>query len=219
MDAGSELDPDRTLALSYVPPARRKAVEALWRLDAAMGALVAQGREPRISLIKLAWWRETLERLDGAPAPAEPVLQALAAHLLPLGVSGMELSRIEEGWAILPGAGALQTDELGAYARGRGGNLFALTARLLGGEPGEERSRAGEGWALADLARRSLEPVRAAALRQAKARISDISWPAPLRPLGMLAVLAARDVARGASEAQGSPGRMLRMFRHRLTGR
>ncbi len=78
-----DLDPDRILALSYVPAKRRAAVGALWRLDSALGAALAGGREPMIARIKLAWWREALERLDREPAPAEPVLQEVAAHLLP----------------------------------------------------------------------------------------------------------------------------------------
>ena len=52
------LDPDRILALSYVPARRRAAVEALWRLDAALGAALGGGSEPRIARITLAWWRE-----------------------------------------------------------------------------------------------------------------------------------------------------------------
>ena len=79
----AELRPDLTLALSYVPAARRPALEALFGLDAALGAALAGGREPMISRIKLAWWREALEKLDSRPAPGEPVLEAVAAHVLP----------------------------------------------------------------------------------------------------------------------------------------
>ena len=43
--------------------------------------------------------------------------------------------------------------------------------------------------------------------------------PKPLRPLGMLAVLARRDAGRGLPlERPGSPARVLRAVRHRLTG-
>src|SRR5687767_12959413 len=92
------LDPDRVLALSYVPAARRAAVGALWRLDAALGVVLSAGRESMISRIKLAWWRDSLERLDTERAPAEPVLQAVAEHVLPAGVTGAELAAMEEGW-------------------------------------------------------------------------------------------------------------------------
>src|SRR3546814_1595731 len=83
-DGMTPLDPDRTLALSYVPAKHRPAVEALWRLDAALGAVLAGGREPLIGQIKLVWWRDALEKLDRERAPAEPVLRAVAEHVVPI---------------------------------------------------------------------------------------------------------------------------------------
>src|ERR1700760_3804181 len=74
-----DLDPDRRLALAYAPARARPALEALWRLDVTLGAVVARAREKMVARIRLAWWREALERLDAAPPPAEPLLEALAA--------------------------------------------------------------------------------------------------------------------------------------------
>jgi phytoene synthase len=216
----ADLDPDRILALSYVPAKRRAAVGALWRLDAALGAALAGGREPMISRIKLAWWREALERLDREPAPAEPVLQALAEHVLPAGFAGAELARMEEGWAILADPDPLAPGQLTAYARARGGLLFRCTARLLGGA-GEGLGPAGEAWALVDLARHCASAEDSdVALAAARERHLPRRWPSPLRPLGMLAILAARDLdpARPPWEARGAPGRMWRMLRHRISG-
>lgn len=215
-----DIDPDRTLALAYLPARLRPAVQALWRLDVSLGAVLSTGRDPMISRIRLAWWRESLEKLDREKAPAEPVLQAVARHLIPLGVTGEALSRMEEGWAVLLSTEPLDAEELQAYARGRGGLLFGLSARLMGGDAPFIES-AGEGWALVDLARHSGEPDAGAALEQARHHRLPSVWPSPLRPLGMLAVLARRDLERGPGEMerQGAPARMLRMFRHRLTGR
>jgi phytoene synthase len=210
----ADLDPDRLLALSYVPTKRRASVGALWRLDSALGAALAGGREPMISRIKLAWWREALERLDREPPPPEPVLQALAEHVLPAGISGSELAAMEEGWAILVSPETLETDELDAYARARGFRLFGLTARLLG-VPDSAPEEAGEAWALVDLARHCGTAVAAARRRNLRRR-----WPPRLRPLGMLAILAERDLdpARPPWEARGAPRRMWRMLRHRISG-
>jgi phytoene synthase len=216
----SDLDPDRNLALSYVAAGRRPALAALWQLDSALGAVLAGGREPMISRIKLAWWREALERLDRDPAPAEPLLQGLADHVLPAGITGAALAAMEEGWGILLSAEPLTPPELRAYAAARGGLLFDSSARLLGG--GEVPPGAGERWALVDLARHSANgPDADAALAAAGALPPPGRWPGRLRPLGMLAALAVRDAdpARPHWEPQGAPGRMLRMFRHRLTGR
>lgn len=209
-----DLDPDRRLALAYVPAAARPAIEALWRLDTSFASILSSGTQPLISQMRLAWWREALERLDGAPPPAEPVLQALAAHVLPV-VTGAELAAMEEGWLMLLADAALTADELARYAGLRGGLLFTYAARLLG-DAAFPVAEAGAAWALADLARHSsrAEEIKSQAFE------SKMKWPRPLRPLGMLAMLARRDLERldGKPERQGSPARMLRMIRHRIGG-
>ncbi len=214
------LDPDRTLALSYIPTKRRVAVEALWRLDAALGAALAGGREPLISRIKLAWWREALEKLDREKAPAEPVLQAVAEHVGPI-VSGAALAELEQGWAVLVSEEPLSPSDLDRYAE-RGRLLFRHSVALLGGGATPEIEEAGKAWALVDLARHSGEPDATSAMDEARRQgASDCRWPARLRPLGMLHALAIRDAERGLEriEPQGSPARMVRMLRHRFTGR
>ncbi len=215
-----ELDPERQLALAYVPAQVRAAIDALWRLDVTLGQVLVTGSEPMISRIRLAWWREALERLDREKPPAEPMLETVARDLLPAGVSGAELAAMEAGWTILADAGALGADELSAYGAARGGTLFDLAGRLLGGsQPGLDA--AGARWALVDLARRSGDRGEAEAALAAARSISGAPtrWPRPLRPLGMLAALADRDIVRGTAERQGSPARIWRMIRHRLTGR
>lgn len=215
-----DLDPERRLALAYVPAARRAAVDALWRLDLALADVLASGRDPMISRIRLAWWRESLERLDREAPPAQPVLEAVAARLLPAGLPGAALAGMEEGWAVLADADALEAEAIETHAVRRGGLLFALTARLLGGDPALA-SRGGEAWALVDLARHtSREEEAQAALAAARARAGSGPWPSRLRPLGMLAGLARGDAEAGLPlPAQASPRRVLRMIGHRLTGR
>jgi phytoene synthase len=214
-----DLDPDRRLALAYAPAHARAPLEALWRLDVTLAAVLARGREPMVARIRLAWWREALERLDTAPPPPEPVLQALAACVLPLGVSGTALAAMEEGWSVLLTEGALDGEGLRTHAEARGGLLFRHSARLLGGA--EEVEPAGGRWALVDLARHSANPADAAAALEAAAGMgSEPAWEKHLRPLAMLSALARRDVERHSLplERQGSPGRMLRLLKYRLTG-
>jgi phytoene synthase len=217
----ADLDPDRILALSYVAAPRRRALAALWRLDRALGQVLAGGREPMITRIKLAWWRESLEKLDSGSAPAEPLLQELAATLLPSGLNGSELAEMEPAWSILAEADRLGPEDLHGYAQGRGGLLFRYSARILGDSAAARIDSAGRIWALVDLARHSAEPDEAdAAVAQALAE-PPLRVPARLRPLGMLAALALRDAEPGRLrwEQQGSPGRMWRMLRHRFSGR
>ncbi|HWH22478.1 MAG TPA: squalene/phytoene synthase family protein [Allosphingosinicella sp.] len=215
------LDPDRILALSYVPGRVRSAVRTLWLLDAQLGSVVSRGGDPMIRRLKLAWWRDALTALDAAPAPAEPLLQAVAAEVLPLGVAGAELAEMEEGWAVLLQEEALEPEEFETYASKRGALLFELTAQLMGGALRAEQKSGGMAWALADLSRHSGEPDASAALDAARGRLKASTWQSPLRPLGMLAALAARDAERGieAREPQGWPPRMLRMLKLRITGR
>lgn len=220
MGEGTGLNSDVAFALGSAPAAVQSALNALWTLDDALGRVLATGREPMVTRIRLAWWREALERLDREPPPKEPVLEGLAAHVLPRRVTGAELAEMEAGWLAVLGDQPITGDELDGYARQRGGRLFGLAARLLGGAE-EPATQAGEAWALVDLARHSTETFDvAAALAAARARTLPRRWPKALRPLGMLAVLAARDLKRGPErwEEPGTPPRTARMLRHRLSG-
>ncbi|MEI9850036.1 MAG: squalene/phytoene synthase family protein [Sphingomonas sp.] len=53
------------------------ALAALLALDDALARLIRTTGEPALGQMRLAWWRESLERLDAAPPPAEPVLATL----------------------------------------------------------------------------------------------------------------------------------------------
>lgn len=216
------LDHDRILALSYVRGERGASLRVLWSLDVILGTLVATGTQPALTQIKLAWWRDALDRLDRHAPPSEPMLQAVARELLPLGMTGAELAEMPSGWEQLLGSGPLGRDALDTYASLRGGRLFRLSAALLGGTAASLEAN-GEAWALVDLARRSREADRSAAFARAAERLPMIPryWPSSLRPLGMLAMLTRRDLRRTAEglERPGTPIRMLRMLGHRLTGR
>lgn len=210
------MNADVALAIGGAPA----AVRALWALDEAFGKVLATGREPMISRIRLAWWREALERLDNAPPPHEPVLKGLAELVLPRGIAGAALARMEAGWSALISDEPIQRADLDLYAARRGGLLFGFSSRLLGSSKADVEP-AGEAWALVDLARHSIERHDIeAALAAARARALPRRWPRALRPIGMLAVLTARDLARGpeAWEEPGAPPRTARMLRHRLTG-
>lgn len=214
------LNSDVLLAIGSAPETGRSKLVALWSLDEAFGRVLATGREPMVGRIRLAWWREALERLDGAPPPAEPVLQAVAARLLPAGLSGARLAAMEAGWAAALGDQPLEPVEIETYAAARGGLLFGFTAELLGA-PDHPVGAAGAVWALVDLARHSSEPSDVAALLAAAGRQRlPTRWPRRLRPLGMLAVLAQRDLKHEPErwEPPGAPPRTARMLRHRLTG-
>lgn len=217
-----ELGADRTLALSYVSTRRRAALTALFAIDAAMGDVVRTSTEPALGAIRLAWWRERLVELDHQAPPAEPRLQAAASELTPLGIKGPELASLESGW--LPLFEPFPWDIMVADAVWRRGRfLFALGARILA-EPNDAIEAAGGAWALTDAARHCSDAQsRTMLLDQARVLshgVGGARFPAALRPLSMLGMLAVRDAARGEPfEVEGSPTRIAAMLAHRIFGK
>ena len=208
-------DPLRALALSYAPEAARAGVVALLALDGALGNVVRTTSEPMVGRMRLAWWREALERLDTMPAPAEPVLQGLSDHVVGRnGITGDRLARMVLAWEWLLES-PLELTALRMHAALRG-ELFDTIAMLCGSGPGHRANRAGRGWAFADLGTNLRDPaLTARAQAMALRRIGRRGvWPRPLRVLGAMTVIARADL-RGRRGA-GLVGRLAWL---RLTGR
>ena len=174
-------------------------MSALWALDLAFADVVASTSDARLGAIRMAWWRERLEALDTlSDAPAEPRLRAAQSELIVRGFTGAELSRLEDGWLPL-----LQPIPWGAeVAEGlklRGRLLFAIGARILGGEP-EDAEAAGALWSLVDGARHCSDVLsRMALLEEARRAIARLPSPKPpkkVRRLTGLAAMAAHDALR-----------------------
>lgn len=208
------------LILTYAPADRRPALEALWMLDGALGSILRSTREPLVGQMRLTWWHDALTGLDSRPAPAEPILAALKSSVLPKGVTGATLAEMASGWEMLL-AQPLGEAELVAHAGARGGGLFAAAAAVLG-EEAPMVAGAGEGWALADVARnlsdRALADRAEALAGERLAAALAPRWPGALRMLGAVAWSARMDLARPARPA-GHPARAARLLRFRLTGR
>ena len=195
-------DRERWLAALWAPAEARPALLALHAYDLEQQRVVADAREAMLAEIRLAWWREQLERLAGGnPAPAQPLLRALEADARPRGVDLVALSRIEEGFLPLLTEGPL--DALG-MAKARGGPLFeamfaACVGRPLTSAEVEDATAAGTRWALARLWR--------GGWGQAEARLARLEPPvlpppaaSPLPPpRRALDALAADDWARMAA--------------------
>ncbi len=198
---------DRDLVRLHWPVALRPAFDALFDIDDAMAAVVERATEPALAAIKLAWWREQLESLDTDAPPAEPRLQAAAAELLPRGIRGDDLAKLEAGWATL-----LDESPKARLVEQRGETLFGLAARLLNASH-DELLAAGRLFGLMDVTRRGLHDFRTVVASQPAAR-----FPPKLRPLTGFASLARRDHLRGTGEPEATPGRSWTLIRHRLTG-
>lgn len=216
-------DPERALILSYAPASGRAALAALLALDDALAQLLRTTSQPAVGQLRLAWWREALARLDTAPPPAEPVLQGIAAELLPRGVSGESLVPIVHGWEVLVEEEALDDLSLARYGAGRG-RLFVAAGTALAAT-GDPLALGGEGWALADLARHLGDGEEADAARSAAApRLAQAlaaRWSRNGRALGALAHRARMDLDQPANAPLpiGAPSRVARLLWHRLSGR
>ncbi|RIA36681.1 phytoene synthase [Hephaestia caeni] len=216
-------DPELALAICYAPHAARAALRALFALDTTLADVLRTTTEPMLGQMRLTWWHDALTRLDTAPPPAEPVLVAAAAELLPIGVTGADLAALVAGWEELVEP---ELDDAGLlrHARERGGRLFTLAGRVVGVDR-PVLAPAGEGWALADLAHHVDDRVlveRARLLAQVRLDgAADADWPRAARTLGALVHLARFDLAspEGQRPAKGAPRRVARLLWHRMSGR
>jgi phytoene synthase len=187
----------------------------LWDLDLAFADVVATSTQPALGAIRMAWWRERLEEMDdGTGLPAEPRLVAVQSELLARGVTGAELSRLEDCWLPLLEPlpwGAPVADGL----RRRGRMLFRIGAGLLGEGP-SAAELAGALWSLADGAKFCRdEESREYLISEARGVLSQLPrrFPVTLRPLTILAALTAYDLRPG-----GRLGRVGVALAHRLRG-
>lgn len=217
-------DPERDLAFSYAPRAALPAISALFALDDSLASILRTTREPMVGQMRLTWWHEALTRLDTAPPPAEPVLQALALHVVSNGVSGARLAWMIEGWEELLEP-ELNDDAIARHAARRGGKLFEMAGLLLGAVETDPLIAAGEGWALADLARHLSDRATADhVLARAAAPLAQATrrkWSRQARPLGALAQIARLNLEIPFDQPipTGAPRRVARLLLHRLTGR
>ena len=183
----------------------------MFAIDDAFADVVTSSTEPALGAIRLAWWREALERLDSNSPPPEPRLQAAAAELLPRGVTGAMLARLEEGWATL-----FDEEPDIELVAARGEKLVEIGARLLGGTD-ELMSVAGRLHGYNSVFRRGLFPRHWP--MEEMHQLHRYRFPRSLRPLTALARLAARDAKLSPIvEPEATPGRAAALLSHRLFG-
>ena len=217
-DAPAPAQPDgRALALLAVPARHRPAIDTLLALDSRLAGIVRATREPIVGQMRLTWWHDALTKLDTAPAPAEPLLRDVQAHLLPVGVGGARLAAMIDGWEELIVSDPLAAETLHRHADARGAGLFAAAGLVLGGDS-PLLAPAGRGWAFADLAGHLSAPAAATraadSAEQEFAQAFSASWPSRLRPVGVLSLVARLDAAPGSAIAKA-----LKVGRFRIFGR
>ncbi len=80
----------------FLPPARRRAITALYAFCREVDDTVDETREPAVARARLDWWRTELERLF-AGQPQHPVTQALAPHLQDFEITRAQLVEVIDG--------------------------------------------------------------------------------------------------------------------------
>lgn len=203
---------DRDLVRLYWPVELRPAFDALFELEDTLAEVVKTSTQPALAAIRLAWWREALERLDSAPPPPEPRLQAVAAELLPRGISGRELAEIEEAFA------ARLDEHVDPQRVALGGErIFRLAARILGKEDAALPA-AGRIYAIGRAARDGLM-LAAPGEMLAALPLRGHRFAGAVRPLTGMTRLAKRDLERfPAIEPEATPARAIALLFHRLIG-
>ncbi len=201
---------DRDLVRLYWPVDLRPAFDALLDIDEALADVVTSSTQPALGAIRLAWWREALQRLDTSVPPPEPRLQGAAEELLPRGLTGALLAELEGGWAALLDEEA-DVDRVGQ----RGAKLFALGAKLLGVDD-PKLDAAGRIYAIAQVTRAGF--MRMHHPTDELTMLTGHRFPRRLRPLTALARLAARDAKQSSVEPEATPGRAVALLSHRLFG-
>lgn len=165
-------DRDRYLTALFAPADRRDDLLVLAAFNLEIARAREQVREPMLGLIRLQWWRETLDPIfAGGPVRKHPVAEALALTIkrynLPRDPFDRMINARERDMEPVPNRDMAALEE---YARETSAPLFLLMASVLLGAPvtgADERAAAltdaGTGYALTGLLRAL--PFHAAAAR------------------------------------------------------
>ncbi len=192
----------------------RDRAACLFALDNACAQVARTVHEPLMAQIRLAWWRDGLQADTALAQHRSPEMDALRA------LPGFERMRphliaMVDGWEeLILFDGADADAMLAAFARGRGGGLFAAFA----GETLDDA--AGKAWALWDLAGHLGDEAlaeRAVALARDRAMAPQSRLP---RMLAMMDAVARDDVRRGRGAPPDlTPRLYLRLLRTQILGR
>jgi phytoene synthase len=149
-------DRDCFLASLYVPEARRPHVFTVHAFALEIGRIPGLVSEPHLGLIRLQWWRETLEGLARGEVQGHPLASelagAIAAARLPLAAFHGMIEATERELDRRPLA---DLDALEAHLGATSGARIQLVSLVLAGERAAASARAaglaGVAWGLHQL--------------------------------------------------------------------
>lgn len=186
----------QTLVLAHSGRAVGPLLQSFFDLDQRLGQFVSQAKEPILTQMRIAWWRDQFLKAPRDRPQGDPILDRLTQLW-----SGEEAALIAlvDGWEALLAEPPLPDDAAMEFARGRAG-CFGAIARLSGYiDSAHYAENFGQMWALADLAAKmSDEAERGYAIEQAQAvGALQNNLPFALRSLSILGKLSERAIIRG----------------------
>jgi phytoene synthase len=206
------LPPEADLALVWSGPKVRAPLSTALQLDRRLARIVSRTTEPMLGQMRLAWWREALNRPPADRPRGDVVLDAIGRDW-----AGGEaaLVRMVDGWEVLLTAERLENVKIADFTSGRSAFFSALGGDAAQAAAGRV-ALAGLRWAMADAAGAVSDEAERAALVAAglAARCEGPQrLPASLRGLAVLDALALRALQRGGRpmmEGRGAPLAALR---------
>jgi 15-cis-phytoene synthase len=203
------LNAPQNLALAYTPAAIRPAFAVHLALDNKWRGIFETGREPLIGQMKLAWWREALEKPENERPKGEPLLAVLAAAGHPMLLSSA--LQLLDAWEAIITHDADDRAGLAELSTEYGKALFGGYASLAGfTDCGKCQQLAGYYGVL-----RAGEAVDVMAFNICRAKLRKRNW----RPLTILATAAYLESLEKASGGAKQIYRGLRLLGHAMTGR
>ncbi len=221
----SDFDPDAVIALAYARRAVREGLSRLLVLDRFFAETALSRREPMLTQIRLAWWREQLERIDCTVVAADPMLETARWLVQRHDVSGDQLAALVNAWDTLIAGESDSGRAIELHAISRGRALAAIGAAIAKDAARDEVSALLSAWSARQCALRATDLAVADSAIEIATRLQGALpltlMPASMRPLAILSRLAERDVmtAQESRPKPGSPRRMLQalgfvLFRH-----
>ncbi len=127
----------------FLPPARRRAITALYAYCREVDDAVDETSDPTIAAAKLDWWAAEIERLyEGHPQ--HPVTQAIAPHIAHFGISRERMLQVLEGMCMdLAQTRFLDFAALARYCHLVAGVVGELAAGIFGESTDATRAYAG----------------------------------------------------------------------------
>lgn len=211
-----QLPLEQRLALAYAPKWCRSDQLNLLLFENEMGGILRKASEPIIAQMRLAWWRDSLNKSPEQRPRGNVILDRLS------GWADEKFFFIEaiNGWESLLSE-RMESDFLQALVESRAAVWGALATRLAGVEYRDRAAQAARIYVLADLAANlGDEEERDVALSIAHDGGMKVpSLPRALRSLAILAKLGARSLRAGGRPLLDGPGSGLLAMRVGLLGR